>query len=83
MDCIKIGMCPFYNDKMPMTSGLGAIYKKKYCLGNNELCARWKVFRTLGQAHVPDTLYPSMIDIAHQIIESEDKMSADNGNPVS
>jgi hypothetical protein len=71
MDCIKISMCLFYNDKMPMDSGLGAIYKKKYCLGNNEICARWQVLRTLGPAYVPDTLYPSMLDVAHQIIESE------------
>jgi hypothetical protein len=78
MDCIKINFCPFYNDKMPMDRGLGAIYKKKYCLGNNEICARWKVLQALGSAHVPDTLYPSMLDVANQIIEAQEKTSAGN-----
>jgi hypothetical protein len=83
MDCIKISMCPFYNDKMPMARGLGAIYKKKYCEGNHEICARWKVLQALGSQHVPANLYPSMIDVAQQIIESQGKKSADTGNPLN
>jgi hypothetical protein len=68
MNCAKLSACPFYNDKMPMESGLGAIFKKKYCMGNNETCARYIVLQELGPEHVPDTLYPGMRDVANQII---------------
>jgi hypothetical protein len=64
-----------------MDSGLGAIYKKKYCQSDNELCARWKVLQALGAQHVPDTLYPSMMDIAQQIIALERSNSSETGLP--
>lgn len=75
MSCPKLGACPFYNDKMPMESGLGAIYKKKYCMGSNINCARWLVQQNLGPSHVPKTLYPGMTDVAAQIIASANKIS--------
>ena len=68
MDCIKLQTCPFYNDKMPMDQGIGAIFKNKYCSGNNEICARYKVLNALGPAFVPSTLYPNMHDIAEKIL---------------
>jgi hypothetical protein len=74
MNCAKLSSCPFYNDKMPMESGLGAIYKKKYCMGSNTACARHMVLQSLGPNHVPDTLYPSMIDVAQQIIGAAGKI---------
>ncbi len=74
MNCPKLSLCPFYNDKMPMESGLGAIYKKKYCMGSNKNCARWLVLQNLGPEHVPANLYPSMLDVASQLIESGGKL---------
>lgn len=70
MDCIKLKTCLFFNDKLPMEHGLGGIYKKKYCLGDNTRCARYIVVEKLGPDHVPDNLFPSMIDLAYQIIEA-------------
>jgi hypothetical protein len=58
---------------MPIQSGLGAIYKKKYCLGSNTKCARWLVLQNLGPEHVPNTLYPGMFDVASEIIEKASK----------
>ena len=69
MDCEKLQNCPFYNDKMPMEKGIGAIFKKKYCKGNSELCARYKVYKEAGAAYVSENLYPNMHDIAQKIIE--------------
>lgn len=68
MDCEKLQACPFYNDKMPMDKGLGAIYKKKYCKGNHLNCARFAVFEALGPEYVPVNLYPNMINVANNII---------------
>ena len=73
MRCPKTKICPFYNDKMPMGSGLGVIYKKKYCLGANAKCARWLILQNLGPEYVPNTLYPGMFDIASEIIETATK----------
>jgi hypothetical protein len=76
MNCAQLSSCPFYNDKMPMESGLGAIFKKKYCMDNSAICARYMVFHELGREHVPDTLYPGMIDVARQILASAGKAPA-------
>jgi hypothetical protein len=75
MKCVQLSSCPFYNDKMPMESGLGAIYKKKYCMDNNAICARYVIFKTLGGGYVPDTLYPGMLDVARQILASAGKIA--------
>jgi len=56
---------------MTDTEGLGAIYKEKYCLGNNSNCARYMVFKKLGKPAVPETLYPNMIDRANKILSGK------------
>ena len=45
--CEKLPRCPFYQGQMSMESGLGSIYKKKYCEGNKLLCARYMIATTL------------------------------------
>jgi len=66
--CECINGCPFFNDKMSDSSGLGSMYKRKYCLGNYSNCARYMVFKKLGKPMVPADLYPNMRDRAEQII---------------
>ncbi len=67
-DCECLKGCPFFNDKMPDDSGMGAIFKKKYCLGDFNKCARYMVFKALGKPKVPTNLYPNMHDRAKDII---------------
>lgn len=67
-DCEHLKGCMFFNDMMPVDSGMGAIYKQNYCLGDNSNCARYKVAKKLGSDKVPVDLYPNMIDEANQII---------------
>lgn len=71
--CECLSGCPFFNDKMKMDSGMGVIYKNKYCLGDNTNCARYMVFKALGKGKSPDDLFPNMIDRAKQIISSAKK----------
>lgn len=68
VDCELLAGCLFFNDEMPMESGLGTIYKQKYCQGSNEECARYMVFKELGREKVPTNLYPNMTDRARKII---------------
>ena len=67
-DCALLKGCAFFNDRMPDTYGVGAIYKKKYCLGDASICARYMVASTVGRDKVTLHLYPNMIDQAKQII---------------
>jgi len=59
---------PFFNDKMKDTDGIGAMYKKRYCLTDNSRCARYMVFKKLGRPGVPVDLYPNMHERAQQIL---------------
>lgn len=68
MTCEFLNGCPFYNEKMPIENGLGAIYKKKYCESGNKACARYRVCTLVGKPFVPQSLYPNMHDIADRII---------------
>lgn len=70
--CECLPGCPFFNDRMPDNSGLGMIYKEKYCLGDNTACARYMVFRKLGKGAVPINLYPNMTARGLEIIHSHD-----------
>jgi hypothetical protein len=70
-DCEILEGCLFFNDKMKDSEGLGALYKKKYCLGDNSECARYMVFRKLGRHAIPANLYPNMIDRANEILSGK------------
>ena len=67
-NCECLAGCPFFNDKMPDTEGLGAMIKKKYCQGDNSNSARYMIFKKLGKAAVPANLYPNMQDRANEIL---------------
>ena len=41
--CEKLPKCPFYQGKMSMDSGLGSLYKKRYCEGDKTQCARYMI----------------------------------------
>ena len=63
----------FYQGKMTMDSGIGSMFKKKYCEGGKTICARYIVATTLGPNFVPDTLFPNMNDRAKAILAENGK----------
>ncbi len=69
--CECLDGCPFFNDRMPDTEGIGAMYKQKYCLGDNSQCARYVIFKRLGRNAVPTDLYPNMHDRAKRILAGQ------------
>ncbi len=73
MKCEKLDNCPFYQEKLPIESGLGAIYRKNYCESDKTKCARFTVATTLGPQYVPIDLYPNMNERANQIIAENTK----------
>lgn len=66
--CENLSKCPFYQGQMSMDSGLGSMYKKRYCEGDKLLCARYTVSSQLGKEYVTDSLYPNMMDKAKEIL---------------
>lgn len=71
MECQFLSKCPFYNDKMDIESSIGKMYKKRYCLGDKNKCARYKVSTTLGKDLVPSSLYPNMHEKAEKLISEK------------
>jgi hypothetical protein len=71
MICERFEGCAFYNDHLPIESGLAALYKKNYCEKDKTLCARYKVASVLGKERVPVDLYPNMAKRADKLIEEQ------------
>lgn len=53
---------------METKSNLASIYKKKYCQGNFDGCARYMVATTVGKEKVPSNMFPNMREKAEEII---------------
>ena len=66
--CENLAKCPFYQGKMTMDDGIGAMYKRKYCEGDKNSCARYMVATTVGKEYVTESLYPNMAEKAKKII---------------
>jgi hypothetical protein len=70
-ECVCLAECPFFSDKMKDMEGLAAMYKRRYCLGDNTECARLMVFEKFGKEAVPSDLYPNMRDRAREIVATQ------------
>lgn len=71
--CEKLEKCPFYQGKMDINSGIGAMYKRKYCEGDKTQCARHIVATQLGPEYVTNNLYPNMQDAANKLLAEHKK----------
>ena len=71
--CEKLAKCPFYQGEMSMDSGLGRMYKRKYCEGDKTQCARYRIATTVGPEFVTNHIYPNMKDMADKIIAENKK----------
>ncbi len=68
MSCEYLETCLFYTGKMDIESGLGRLYRERYCKGDKTKCARFMVLMKLGRPAVPVDLYPNMHERAEKII---------------
>ncbi|MCF7886154.1 MAG: hypothetical protein K9M80_06645 [Candidatus Marinimicrobia bacterium] len=69
-ECECLEGCPFFNDKMANMPGTAEMYKKKYCKGDFDNCARHMIFEKLGKPAVPGDLFPNNQDRAKRIISA-------------
>ena len=73
MACEKLEKCPFYQGKMDINRGVGAMYKKAYCEGDKTKCARYIVATQLGPEYVTASLYPNMNGAAEKLLAEHKK----------
>jgi len=59
MKCEMLESCLFFNDKLGEMPTHARVFKRVYCAGDHQLCARYMVFTELGEAAVPEDLYPN------------------------
>ena len=71
--CEKLEKCPFYQGKMDINTGLGRMYKEKYCEGDKTTCARYIVATQVGPEYVTTSLYPNMNSVAEKILAEHKK----------
>ena len=70
--CEKLPKCPFYQGQMSVDSGLGSMYKKKYCESDKLSCARYMIATKLGPDFVTNSIYANMTDMARAFLKSRD-----------
>jgi hypothetical protein len=68
-ECECLSGCLFFNGKMPIDQGLMEMYKKRYCRGDKNECARYIVRGVLGKDKVPNDLYPNMFEKAKALVQ--------------
>lgn len=68
MKCEIDGECYFFQSLIPQQSRMGQIYRERYCEGDRDLCARYRVHMALGEDRVPQSLYPNMEEVADEIV---------------
>lgn len=78
-NCECLNGCPFFHDKMKDYDGLRKICKEQYCFSTYTDCARYQVYKQLGNDYMPKDLYPNMYERAAKIISRT--INAD-ANPI-
>jgi methyl-accepting chemotaxis protein len=68
MECGKLAMCPFFNDRMANGPATASLLKEKYCRGDFVNCARFMVLGELGPAGVPEDLFPHQTERARKLL---------------
>ena len=69
--CELLDTCVFFRGQMAEMPDLAELQKKKYCLGDNSICARYRVCKRLGREKVPPDLFPIDMKRAEKIIGGE------------
>jgi len=69
-ECELTEGCIFFNDKMQSMPSMANMYKQRYCKGDFEICARYRVFKAIGRENVPSDLYPNEENKITSLVET-------------
>lgn len=71
MECEFLNNCPFFNDLMEVMPSTSSVFKKIYCHGNNDNCARYMLAKSLGAERIPPSIMPNNRKIAVKMISDQ------------
>ena len=66
--CEFLDACAFFNDRLATMPSTAELFKKNFCLGEYEKCARYLVASKLGRENVPPDLFPNQLQRAQGLI---------------
>ena len=66
-DCPILEKCIFFNDRMSDKPATAELFKKEFCRGDFEACARYKVKQATGESH--PTLMPNQDNLVDDAIK--------------
>jgi hypothetical protein len=66
--CECLPKCIFFHDRMPNKPASAELLKKRFCLGDNTMCARYQVRSARGPDGVPADLFPNQTDRAREFL---------------
>ncbi|RPJ09128.1 MAG: hypothetical protein EHM28_02415 [Spirochaetaceae bacterium] len=66
--CELMHKCRFLNEKIADLPLVVHIMKKTFCTGSKGHCARYIIFRALGNDGLPPDLFPNHLYRAHEIL---------------
>lgn len=69
-ECEFLSGCPFFNNRMRRMPSTAELIKSRYCRGNFETCARYRVRQAIGPEAVTDDLFPDNWDMATELINA-------------
>ena len=70
MECPVLSACPFFADQMQRMPATAELMKLRFCRGQYEQCARWRIRETAGKESVPEDLYPNELARAEELLRS-------------
>lgn len=69
MACENMDNCRFFTDIMVNMPRSSDYIKDRYCLGREESCARYCVYKEIGKEQVPVRLFPFDTDRVVRIVK--------------
>lgn len=67
-ECERMDRCRYFIEHLKDLEAIQEMWKRKFCQGDKNQCARYMVLKALGPDQVPDYLVPTQVDIAKEII---------------
>jgi len=67
-DCQYFSKCTFFADKMGNMPATANVFKRQFCQGTPENCARHMIWKARGEDAIPESLFPNERIKAGQLI---------------
>jgi len=68
-ECVNYEKCRYFIDNMKNSPSTATLVQNSYCRHSFEACARYMIYKALGEAKMPRDLSPSETERAEQLIK--------------